>query len=732
MNDRSIIESPEPGPRRGWVDHYMPEAYPQPYQAPRQLFDISSIRGMLFRQRWLFAGVLLATAIIGLIVTLLTTPLYEAQSSVRVEPYGQYIVEGQDIEQPFGSNQIYDYMQTQVAVIESRNLANTVAENLNLGERSALLGEDFEEGRPPNISDDEWSRTRTAAAAGILQSQVDADIPDDNWIIKIAYRSSDNVLAAELANAYADAFALTDTQSALELNEYARDYIEDQIVTVRERLEEAEQAANAYARDSQIIVQPGTDLGSGPTTLTASNLSAINQRVSEARAKRIEAEQRWRSVQNVPAGQLPEAQTNSVLQTLISQRTNLRTRLAELRQRYNDDFPEIQNVLQQISILDEQIGRTAAEIKAGIRNNYIVARNQEQALTGELNSLTGDTLAEQDQQVQLSVLEREAQALRDQLQSLLARYNQLSSATNVDTGAFTKLDNATVPQTPYAPSLLRNMTMAIVIGLALAGGLAVLRETFDDRIRSLDEVEDKLGLPLLGQTPYVDERDIDVSENQFGALMESYAAIRSSIDFALPRDRNVLQCTSTEAAEGKSTTIVILAELFARMGRKTLLIDGDFRRPSIAKLLDIEKPKVGFAEVLLGHTDFESALVKGVHENLDILPIAETPTNPSELFAEENLREFIAKRRDEYSLVLFDSSPVLGLADAPMLSRAVDATIFVMEANRIQFGKVNAAKRRLENGGAKMLGVILTKYRALQAGEDYSYQYAYYQYGDDK
>lgn len=732
MNDRSLMQAPGHDPRQGWVDAYMPDGQIGQFAPPRALLDLSAIRGMLYRQRWLLAGVVVASLIAGLIVTLLSTPMYEARSTVQVEPYGQYIVEGQDIDGGIASNQVFDFLQTQIAVIQSRNLASRVAQNLNLGERTALLGADFEASRPPNMSDEQWAQTKNDAAAGRLQSSVSAAIPDDNWIITISYRSSDPVLAAELANGYADAFAESDTRSSIETNEYAQEYLLDQITLIRSRLEEAEAAANDYARGAQIIVQPGEGEGSAPTTLTSTNLANANARFSAARADRIAAEQKWRSIENAPADQLPAVQTNSVLQGLVTDKIAKEGELIELRQRYNDEFPQIQNLLQQIAILDRQIDQRGSAIKASIRNDYIVARNQEQALQAELSNLTGATLSEQDDQVQLSVLEREAEALRGQLESLLTRYNQISSAANVDTGAFNKLDSAVVPSTPYAPSLSVNLTMALVAGIALAGGLALLRETFDDRIRSRDEVEDKLGLPLFGQTPYVDERDIEVFGNDFSTLMESYASIRSSIDFSLSRDRNVLQFTSTEASEGKSTAAVILAELFARMGRKTLLIDADLRRPTIAKLLDIEKPKVGLAEVLLGHTELENAVIKGVHENLDILAIAEIPASPTELLAESYVGELIAKHRNDYSLIIFDSSPVMGLADAPMLSRVVDGTIFVMEANRIQFGKAKTAKRRLQASGAKMLGVILTKYRALEAGQDYSYQYSYYQYGDNK
>ncbi len=731
MNDLPVIEPGEPHPRQGWVDAYLPDrsiAYQEP---TTKLVELATVRGILFRQRWLLAGVLLTTVIAGLIITLLSTPLYEAKATVQVEPFSKDIVEGQDTDPGIASNQVFDFLQTQLAVIESRNVAKIVATNLRLHERSSLLGADFDEGRPPNLSDEQWTETRLNAVTEILVQSVDAELPNDTWIIEIGYSSTDPVIAAELANGYADAFSDSDTRDAVDDNEYAREYLLDQISQVRARLGLAERTSNDYARSTQIIVQPGAEDGAGGSTLTAANLSSINARVSDARARRIEAEQRWRAIENAPPAQLPEVQTNASMQGLINDKLAKQTELVGLRQRYNDDFPQIRNLLEEIRILDTQIQQSGNQIKATVRNEFIVARNQEQALQAELASLTNDTLAEKDDQVQLSVLERESEALRGELEALMFRYNQINSAANLESSAFTKLDSAIVPSSPYAPSLLRNLLISILLGSGLAGGLALVREIFDDRIRSLEDAEDKLGLPLLGHTPYVNERNVEVAGNEFSALMEAYASIRSSIDISLGRDRNVIQFTSTQASEGKSTTAVVLAELFARMGRKTLLIDADLRRPSIAKLLNLDPPESGLVEVILGHTSLEAAVIKGVRENLDVLALAAIPANPTEVLAESYLREFIAKHRNDYSLILFDSCPVMGLADAPMIAHVVDGTIFIMEANRTAFGKANMAKRRLVQGGAKIIGAVLTKFRALEAGHDYSYQYSYYQYGSD-
>lgn len=736
MNDRSIIETPDPGRGDLWVDGYMPGQMVEYQQQPTG-FQINTdwLRGALFRQRWLIAASILAALLVGLIVTLLATPIYQASATVRLSPWGQFIVEGQDVNTPIGSsNEIDLFMETQGTVIESRNLAEVVAEDLSPGTRNALLGDKVEERRPPERSDEEWEDDKKRMATGALQAGVSADVPINSQIITINFRSEDPVLAAEIVNAYAAAYQQSDTRRNVESNAYAREYLLEQIGEIRAQLDTAERAANDYARNVGIVT-PTTTGADGETgqTITGANLSSINQTVAAARANRIAAEQKWRSVANTPAAQLPEVLNNPAITTLVTQRAALQGELTNLRQRYNEQFPEIVDVKARIDLIDRQIEQTGQNIKATIRSEYIIAQNQENALAGELSNVTQDALVEQDEKIEYTGLERTAEALRGQLSQLLDRYNSISTAANVQSGAITVLDNAVVPRSPVSPDIVSNMILALVLGIALAGGLALVREIFVDQFRRAEDIDERLGLPVLGLTPHVKSEDIDQQEaNQFSSLMEAYASIRSTIDFAVPRDGAVIQLTSSQASEGKSTTALILAELFARLGRKTLLIDADLRKPSIVKLLDAERPESGIAEVLLGHTTFDDAVIKGVHENLDILSVAGIPPNPVELVSSRRFRDFILKQREDYSLVLIDSSPVLGLADAPQIAQIVDGTIFVIEANRTSFSQAKTAIKRLKAVGANVIGGILTKYRALEAGSDYAYQYEYYQYGDDK
>ncbi|MEO1729304.1 MAG: polysaccharide biosynthesis tyrosine autokinase [Pseudomonadota bacterium] len=737
MTNQPIVQAHDgrgPG-REVWADGYLPPANGAPQQAASPMIDTAWLRGALYRQRWLICGTLVLALLGGLVVTLLATPIYQAQSSVRISPFGNLIIEGQEATAPVkAATEVRAFMQTQKRVVESRKIASAVAESMSVASINALLDPSIDENRPPERSDEEWAQDKRRMAVGVLNGNVMATIPQNELLITIAYTSPDPALAAQTSNAFADAYIQSDTIRSIEGNAYAREYLSEQIEDVRGRLAEAERASNDFAR-SVGIVTPATVGFDGETgqTITGANLSSINRTVADARAARIAAEQRWRAVESLPAEELPEVQSNGAVQSLIAEKAKLNGQLVNLRERYNDQFPEIVDVKARLGLIEQQIATTAANIKAGIRNEFVIAQRQEVALASELGNVTNDALVEQDQTVEFTNLERNAQSLRRQLTELLERFNQISTAANLQSGNLTLLDSAVIPRQPVSPSLPKNLAIALVLGIALAGGLALVREIFVDQFRRAEDIEDRLSLPVLGLTPYVKSDDIEGQEaNQFSSLVEAYASIRSTIDFTLPRDGAVLQMTSSQAAEGKSTTSLILAELFARLGRRTLLVDCDLRKPSIIPLLDIEPRDKGIAEVLLGEADLSEALIEGVHDNLHILSVADIPSNPVELLSSERFRTFIREQREQYSIILIDSSPVLGLADAPEVAQSVDATIFVIEANRTSFAQARTAVQRLNKVGANVIGAILTKYRALEAGSDYNYQYQYYQYGDDK
>ena len=739
MSSSTNTAAPQIAGQPAWFNRFLPDGEEPAGDAGGSFINQAAIRGLLVRQWLLLVAVIGLALLAGLVSTLMTKPLFEASATVRVNREGSNILRGQDVAPTIGINELSGYMETLGKVIESRSMAFRVVDSLKLAERADFLGPEVDQQRPAGASAEQWKQQKRAMAAGKLMGDVSADIPLSSQIITIRYRSGNAAMAAEIANAYADNFVLDDVRNSVSANSYALNYLGERIAEIRSELQEAEIDANSFAKANGIVSEvsaPGAaDDGesSSVSTITGAKLASMNTSYAAARAKRLAAEQRWNAVSRVPALQLPEAQQHPVIQALLTDRAKLAGELADLRQRYDDRYPQIVELNAQIGALDRQIGQISSDLKFAIRHEFSVAALQEQALAAEVSRDAGSVLEEQDRRVHHGMLQRNAEALRTQLTTLLDRYNEISSAANVKAGLISKLDAPVIPSGPVSPNLVKNLLVSLIAGLGLALGLAVMRESFDDRLRSLEDVERKLGVPLLGQTPYVsDDAFEEELSNPFSALMESYSSIRTMVDLTIARDHQVLQITSSQASEGKSTTALVLAQKFAELGRKTLLVDADLRRPSVAGLFGLKRPEIGFAEVLLGHTDLKSALLADTGENLDVLPVGAVPPNPVELLSSQKMADFIKHCRGEYAMIFLDTSPVVGIADAPLISHHVDSTIFVVEANRVHFGQAKAALRRLRAVGARVAGAVLTKYRALEAGQTYDYKYDYYSYGSNK
>lgn len=156
------------------------------------------------------------------------------------------------------------------------------------------------------------------------------------------------------------------------------------------------------------------------------------------------------------------------------------------------------------------------------------------------------------------------------------------------------------------------------------------------------------------------------------------------------------------------------------------------RKPSIHALLDIENRPAGLTEVILGHTSFEEAKNDRLHENLSVLIAGGSPPKPTDLLSSQQFKDFIEQRRQEYSLIIVDAPPMLGLADSAEVAKVVDATLFIVEANRTTAAQARAAVNRLRGVGARITGGILTKYNPLEAGTEYGYDYYSYKYGSSE
>ena len=273
--------------------------------------------------------------------------------------------------------------------------------------------------------------------------------------------------------------------------------------------------------------------------------------------------------------------------------------------------------------------------------------------------------------------------------------------------------------------------LGLLIGLGQAGIAVFLRDQLDDVIHTPEDVEDKLDLALLGVFPRAEDMTpLEALEEPKSPISEAYNSLRGALLYSTPQGLpKIIAVTSAQAHEGKSTTSLAIATGFARIGMRPLLIDADLRRPALHKVLGIAGER-GLTDLLVSQDDPKSAVVKVKGRKIDLLPAGPLPPSPSELLSSPRMAQLLEHFAQSHDVVIVDSPPVLGLADAPMLAAIADGTVFVVEAERGRSGSLKAALRRLRSMKPLLLGAVLAKFDPTRSGNRYSayYGYDYYQY----
>jgi succinoglycan biosynthesis transport protein ExoP len=269
---------------------------------------------------------------------------------------------------------------------------------------------------------------------------------------------------------------------------------------------------------------------------------------------------------------------------------------------------------------------------------------------------------------------------------------------------------------------------ALAVGLVVAGATVLAREQLDDAVRAPDEVEDKLGLPLLGVIPLAQAVDAQMEQPR-SPMNEAYSALRSALLDASPHGLpRTLLVTSSQAGEGKSTTSLAIAAGLARLGKRVVLVDADLRRPSLHRLLGVANER-GLSEVLVRSASLDNAIQRPGALGFAILPAGRVPARPPERLGSAGMAETMATLVSRFDVVVLDAPPVLGLADAPMLAASAEGTVFVVEAGSTRSG-TRAALHRLQTARSAILGVVLTKFDVRRAGPRHRhYGGDYYGYG---
>jgi polysaccharide biosynthesis transport protein len=751
-----------------------------PAQADEDTIDLQPYIQVLRRRKGAIFGLTLLFALVAGLIALSMTPVYESTATLMIQAKNANVVSIQEV---YGIDSIgKEYYQTQFEVLKSRQLTERVINKLKLDRNPEFLPKepsknswnfDWRSWMPdwrawipndlfpnlaPKIAQDD-PEVRANAIWQQFSGRLTISPIRNSQLVNISFAAYDRKLAAEVANAIAAGYIESEMEARLEMTSTATRWLTERLKGLRGKLEQSELALQTFREKEHLL-----DV-SGVKTLSAEQLSDINQKLVLAQQRMTEARTAYEQIKTARSGagdagidSIPAVLHDTLVGTLKEAEATARRNVSSLAQRYGAKHPKLVAAEADLATADGRVNKRIREVLSGVEKEYRAAS----ANLASLQSAMGETKGEMQQinrkGYQLSVLQREVDTNRHLYELFLGRLKETSETSGLQSTNARVVDQAVPAVVPAKPKKQLITLIAALTGMLFGIFWAFLLERLDRTIKGSGDLEERLQLPVLGSLPHLTLRKAKgeqtpwehVRRHPQGLFAESLRTVRTGVLLSgLDRPHKIILVTSSVPQEGKSSVSSSLAETLATL-HKVLLIDGDLRRPTARGIFGIDKGHKGLSDFVSGSAKLEDCLVEierpqqpdhadekdadfvgqSDYRGLFVLPSCTIPPNPLELLSSKRLAETIQRLSATFDHIIIDCAPVLAVSDALLLSTLASGVIYVVRADMTPWPLAQEGLKRLRGANAHLIGGVLNQVPFGKKGGYYGkYGYGKYGYG---
>lgn len=690
---------------------------------------------------------------LGLAFALLTlvTPRYRAEALILIEPQEARtaIVEPaatgllRDAEAVLSETYVLTSSDMVERVVTVHELAKDAEFNPALTPKSAVRGFmcdllpleaardmlDCTAVQPGSTNDPKSQAAGYSRIVDRFNDALDVNAVSDSRVISVKFTSVDPHKAQAIANTIAEQYLQLRVDAKFESAFRVTKWLNEQIADLRAKVTEGESAIEALRRERGLIEG---DRG----TLQSQEVGQVSTQLVMARATRAEAAARLGQVQVLLESEsgaitASEVLDSPLIQRLRAQQTELQGRVGELSAELGDQHPRMLQLRAEAREIQAEIDTEIAKIVTGLKNQLAVAEARVRSFENALAEIKARAATANEDQIEVRTLERDVEANRALLTSLLGRQSQ--TAPQGDTGYLQAdariISSAALPTQVAFPNKRFVLGSAIFGAIILGGLIIVALELMDNGFRSIEQLDQRTGVPALAFVPDIsalrkkaDTLDF-LLDNPSSSFADAIRTVHWSVSLGRPQSppKTVL-VTSSLPDEGKSTIASSLAITQGQSGRRTLLIDADIRRPSIHDIFNVDS-KPGLVEYLTGQSELHE-VIQSNHcgPGVGVISSGSLPQDVPNILASERMRELLQAASSKYELIVIDSPPVMVGADVRLLCGIADATILAVRWGKTPRRTVGLSLKNLQTSGAKLAGTVLTMVDVRQ--------YAKYSYGD--